>query len=249
VGYAGLKEVVALSAVMTLGYGTAIGLALARGIAGSVGFEVMVTAVFMLVCAYAGVVFERLRRERREMHDLRRSLAELALTDPLTELPNRRQFEDALRSEVARVDRHGGACAVAMIDVDHFKNYNDLRGHPAGDGVLRALARLIRSHLRTGDVGARYGGEEFAVIMTASGRAEGIQTMERLRALVADHPFEGRDVQPGGRLTFSAGVAACPEDGTDYETLVQKADVALYIAKSRGRNRVVGAGDAPASGG
>jgi diguanylate cyclase (GGDEF)-like protein len=238
VGLAGMVEVVALSAVMAVGYLATAALSLARGGPGSLGMEVTVTLVFMIICVYSGVVFERLRRERLEMQALRRSLAELALTDPLTGLPNRRQFEETLRTELARTRRHGGPCSVVMIDVDHFKNYNDLLGHPAGDAALRQLAVVIRGHLRLGDVGARYGGEEFGLILTNTDKREASEAVERLRWVIETHPFVRRDVQPGGKLTISAGIATSPEDGDSYESLVQKADVALYLAKSAGRNHV-----------
>jgi len=125
-----------------------------------------------------------------------------------------------------------------MIDVDHFKNYNDLLGHPAGDAALRQLAAVIRGHLRLGDVGARYGGEEFGLILTNTDKREASEAVERLRWVIETHPFVRREVQPGGKLTISAGIATAPEDGDSYEGLVQKADVALYMAKSAGRNHV-----------
>jgi diguanylate cyclase (GGDEF)-like protein len=242
VGLAGLFEVAGLSAAMACGYLVSAALALAHGATGSLTFEFMVAVVFLLVSFYAAVVFERLKRERREMEALRHRLAEMALTDPLTSLANRRQFENSLRGELARIRRHGGECSVVMMDVDHFKNYNDLLGHPAGDDVLKELATLIRGHLRSGDLGCRYGGEEFGLILPSSNREEAALATERLRLLIEKHPFPGRDVQPGGRVTVSAGVASAPEDGVDYETLVQKADTALYVAKSAGRNAVRVAG-------
>jgi diguanylate cyclase (GGDEF)-like protein len=238
VGLAGMVEVVALSAVMAIGYLTAAAMSLAHGAGGSLPAEITITLVFLTICVYSGAVFEQLRQQRLEMQALRRNLAELALTDPLTGLPNRRQFEESLRTELARVRRHGGYCSVVMIDVDHFKNYNDLLGHPAGDTVLRQLAAVIRGHLRLGDVGARYGGEEFALILANTDKREATDAVERLRFLVESHPFDRREVQPAGKLTISAGIATCPEDGESYEVLVQNADIALYLAKSSGRNHV-----------
>jgi len=108
--------------------------------------------------------------------------------------------------------------------------------------VLKELAGLIRGHLRSGDLGSRYGGEEFGLILTNSSREDAAQAMERLRRLIESHPFPRREVQPAGRVTVSAGVASAPEDGVDYETLVQRADTALYLAKSAGRNNVQVAG-------
>jgi diguanylate cyclase (GGDEF)-like protein len=187
---------------------------------------------------YAGVVFGRLRRERTETKALRRRLSELAATDALTGLPNRRQFEALLAAELSRVERLGSSCVLAMVDVDFFKNYNDVLGHPAGDALLRELASLMRSQLRALDVVARYGGEEFGIIMPSTSAAQAAVTLERIRGLVAAHLFAHREVQPEGALTISAGYASSPGDALDLEDLVRRADEALYRAKRLGRNRV-----------
>jgi diguanylate cyclase (GGDEF)-like protein len=179
-----------------------------------------------------------LRRERAERRALREKLNEMAITDPLTGLYNRRHFEEILRAEISRIRRYGGHCSLAMIDLDFFKNYNDTLGHLAGDALLKELAALMMTHLRVSDVFARYGGEEFGLIMINTPRDEAILAMERLRVMVEGYPFRGGSIQPFGRLTVSVGVAGCPEDGLEYEDLVRKADAALYAAKRLGRNRV-----------
>ncbi|HKK07603.1 MAG TPA: GGDEF domain-containing protein [Gemmatimonadota bacterium] len=239
-GLAGLMEVVLLSAAMTLGYMVALGLRSGTPLGADLSFahEAVRAGVFMAINVYAGLVFRRLRGERRERGELRGRLAELAVTDPLTGLRNRRYFEDILRSELARIGRYGGACSVAVVDVDHFKNYNDTLGHLAGDAVLRRLADALSRRMRVSDVVARYGGEEFGLILVNTGRAHALEVIERLRAEVQAADFPDEDVQPGGHLTISAGIATAPEDGTDYEALLQKADRALYAAKAAGRNRV-----------
>jgi predicted signal transduction protein with EAL and GGDEF domain len=155
VGLAGFVDVAVFSIAMSIGYTVALALRIRQGRHVSLGLEATVGVIFLLICLYAGVVFERIRADRREMQAMRRALAEMALTDSLTGLPNRREFEQALRSELARLRRHGGRCCVAMIDVDHFKSYNDALGHPSGDEALRELAGVIRRHLREGDLGAR----------------------------------------------------------------------------------------------
>jgi len=237
-GRAGFAAVVALSAAMTAGWLLAIWPHALRSGVISMAYEASIAVTFWIITVAAGVVFERLKRERLETSALRRRLAELALTDALTGLPNRRQFEDALRAELARIARSGGRCSVVMVDVDYFKVYNDQNGHVAGDEVLKELAVLLRGHLRAGDLAARYGGEEFALLMPSTGKEEGLRVIERLRGIVEDHPFAGCETQPSGRLTFSAGIASCGEDGSDYETLLRRADTALYAAKKAGRNRV-----------
>jgi len=239
-GLAGLVEVVVLSAAMTLGYLGALGVRARTGLGADLQFahEAVRAGVFLAINVYAGFVFERLRGERKERGQLRRRLVELAVTDPLTGLRNRRYFEDILRSELSRIARYGGTCSVAMIDVDHFKNYNDTLGHLAGDEVLRQLAQALQDRMRVSDVMARYGGEEFGLILVNTDREDALEVTERLRHEIQARRFPREEVQPGRHLTISAGIATCPEDGIDYEELIQKADEALYAAKAAGRNRV-----------
>lgn len=237
-GLVGHSAVVVLSGIMAILYLGVGALLVERGVLVSLAFEAIVVGVFFAICVYAGLVFNRLRRQRREMLALRRELAELALRDPLTGLPNRRFFEDQLREELARVARYGGPCSVAMVDVDNFKEYNDALGHVAGDRVLRELARLLAENTRETDVAARFGGEEFALILVQTPIEKAWDVVERLRRNVERHAFPNEDVLPGGRLTISAGVATASEKAVPPEELVEKADEALYAAKSAGRNRV-----------
>lgn len=238
VGLAGATGVLVMATLMAMGYLIAVSLLVIAGRPLSLPFEAAVAVIFMIINGYSAVVYERLVRERLERRALREKLNELAITDPLTGLYNRRHFEEILRSEISRIRRYGGNCSLAMIDLDFFKNYNDTLGHLAGDALLKELAALMMSHLRVSDVFARYGGEEFGLIMVNTPRDEAILAMERLRVLVEGYPFRGGSIQPFGRLTVSVGVAGCPEDGIDYEELVRKADAALYAAKRLGRNRV-----------
>ena len=237
-GLIGFAGVVMLGLMMGLGYLTAVASLINQGQAISLPIEALAAFVFMVINLYAGVVFERLRRERDETKTLRKNLAELAVTDSLTGLYNRRHFEEILRDEVARIRRYGGHCALAMLDLDFFKNYNDTLGHLAGDDLLRDLAQMMRKHIRVTDILARYGGEEFSLIMVNTPKSEAIAAMERLRGLVEAYPFRAGNIQPTGRLTVSVGIAGCPEDSTDFEELVRRADAALYTAKRRGRNQV-----------
>lgn len=237
-GLGGFRAVVVLSALMCAGY-FLVGLAVARaGFPLSLTFEAAVTGSTFVISVYAGVVFDRLRADRKEMRDLRERLSAMALTDPLTQLPNRRHFEDVLNAELDRVRRYGGHCSLAMVDVDFFKHYNDTVGHLAGDHVLRELADVMRRELRLHDMVARYGGEEFALLMINTEKESALPVLERLRVDVQEHPFRHRDIQPLGRITVSAGLASFPEDGTTYDALMKKADDALYQAKRSGRNEV-----------
>lgn len=156
----------------------------------------------------------------------------LADTDTLTRLPNRRKFDAALSAEVSRAQRHATPLTFIMLDIDHFKAVNDTWGHPAGDAVLVELSRLVSTHIRPHDIFARWGGEEFAILAPHSDATATMHFANKLRALIAEHEFPSV-----GHLTISLGLSTYqPEEG--IETLVARADKALYTAKAGGRNRV-----------
>jgi diguanylate cyclase (GGDEF)-like protein len=160
-------------------------------------------------------------------------LQRLSLTDGLTGLDNRRQLMQTLEAEVERSRRHGHNFAVVMLDVDHFKNYNDSHGHLAGDEVLTRVGALLRECTRGVDSSARYGGEEFVLVLPETGVDRAVEVAERIRARLAKEGFSN------GRITLSAGVAQFPKDGDTPETVLSSADAALYRAKGEGRDRVV----------
>jgi len=181
----------------------------------------------------------------RAMDDIRhanRRLEELATTDGLTGLFNHRHFKSLLEQEVIRSRRMDFSMSLVMFDVDKFKNYNDVHGHPAGDVVLRDVAELLRSRLRGTDVPCRYGGEEFAVILLDTSKQMAMAVAEEIRSRIEATPFEGQETQPGGILTISAGVASFPGDAEDHLALLRAADEALYAAKHAGRNQIMDAG-------
>jgi diguanylate cyclase (GGDEF)-like protein len=159
-----------------------------------------------------------------------------ATIDSLTGLMNRRALTAGLDREVARAQRHGYPLCVLLLDVDHFKAINDLRGHPSGDAVLAALGPLLVSQTRQIDLAGRWGGEEFVVALTGADPAGGVISAERIRLAVAG--MKVRDT--AGELLFvtvSIGVASYQENDT-VESLIDRADRAMYVAKSSGRNRV-----------
>ena len=174
--------------------------------------------------------------------DLARAVDELerlANTDGLTQVSNHRAFQEALAQETRRCARSKQPMVLLMIDVDHFKSYNDTHGHPAGDKVLVQLCRILQRSLRNTDVVARYGGEEFAVILMDTPLEAGVEVAEKLRLAIRQTAFPGaRKSQPTGRLTISAGLAGLPVHGTTAAELIAAADRALYDAKRAGRDRV-----------
>ena len=171
----------------------------------------------------------------------------LAARDGLTQLYNRRAFDDRLAKARAREERGGGRFAVLLLDIDHFKKLNDTFGHPAGDAALKHTARVLEQHLRQGDEAARYGGEEFAVILPGADATGAAPLAERVRgAIEGSHlVFEGARLA----VTVSVGVAAWPEDARELPDLLAVADRALYAAKQGGRNRVASASRVPPAAG
>lgn len=164
------------------------------------------------------------------------SLRELADTDPLTGLPNRRVFETRIADELDRARRYGTVVTVVLVDIDDFKRINDTHGHPVGDVVLKQLGALLKRELRTMDSLARIGGEEFVVVLPETGGTGARLFVDRVLRRVANHDFgEGA---PGVRVTASAGIATFPDDrAVDAEALLKLADENLYRAKHAGRNR------------
>ena len=184
---------------------------------------------------------DAITRVGRAYNRVRIHLASMVLSDPLTGCLNRRGFDQALAREVGRASRSGSALALLALDLDHFKLINDTHGHLLGDEVLRAAGALLNRACRTGDVVARTGGEEFTVLLPDTDAAGAFQFASRLCDLVRGHPFPPS--APGGepiRVTTSIGVVAgAPEPRGDFTALFSaRADVALYVAKRSGRDRV-----------
>jgi diguanylate cyclase (GGDEF)-like protein len=164
--------------------------------------------------------------------------ARLAITDGLTGLYNHKHFHEALAAEVNRARRYGHPISLVLVDIDHFKSYNDTWGHQAGDALLRTLAGIFKAAARQNDLVARYGGEEFAFVLPQTDKRQATALAKRLCRTVERRRCEGEEILPGGRLTVSLGVAAYPEDVMHAAELVGRADQALYRAKHLGRNQV-----------
>jgi diguanylate cyclase (GGDEF)-like protein len=162
----------------------------------------------------------------------------LAVTDGLTGIFNHRYFQNRLENEVNRAREDGKSLTLLMIDIDYFKQYNDLNGHIAGDVALREMATILRKSIRREDTAARYGGEEFAVVLSGVGNDQGLLRAEVIRSKIESADFPNEQVLPGGQLTVSIGVASFPSDCQARSELIAKADKALYAAKRGGRNRI-----------
>jgi len=167
-----------------------------------------------------------------------------SLHDELTSLPNRRFFRDVLEREISRAGRNHRPFSLVNIDLDHFKAVNDAFGHQQGDSVLTSFARLLASQVRSVDVVARYGGEEFVVLLPDTDKEGAELAAEKIRRAASQmvtSPNRGQTAARS-RLTISAGVSSFPEDGSTAENLLRRADQAMYLAKSLGRNQVIGFG-------
>lgn len=187
------------------------------------------------------------QRKNRELEAVNAKLASvneelerLATVDGLTNVPNRRVFDNALELEAQRAARSPHPFCVLMIDVDHFKHYNDQNGHQAGDRALQKVAQALRDALRPTDLLARYGGEEFVILLLDTERDAGLRVADALRRAIEASHFEHGARQPMGQVTVSMGLAAYGRDGRGPDELLAHADAALYAAKSAGRNRVCG---------
>lgn len=163
----------------------------------------------------------------------------LATTDGLTELYNHRYFQDTLRKQIDTAKRYEQAFSLIIIDIDYFKNFNDSYGHQAGDTVLKEVAHILKRNTRATDFVCRYGGEEMSIILPYTDKNEAMANAERICKAVASNKFKlPNNVECN--VTISLGVATFPKEGDTPQTIIEKADKALYWAKENGRNRVGG---------
>jgi diguanylate cyclase (GGDEF)-like protein len=163
---------------------------------------------------------------------------EMANSDGLTKLYNKRFFMTRLSEEILKAEKGHYPVSLFIFDLDNFKHYNDTQGHQAGDEVLKITGQLLRETVRPDDVPARYGGEEFVVILPQTPKDGAMIAAERFRERVAAHPYPHRESQPLKVVSLSGGVATFPDDGRNGTDLIQAADAALYRAKKAGRNQL-----------
>ena len=176
--------------------------------------------------------------ERVALSEQMDKLKKLSITDDLTGLLNRRYLLDRMEEELSRSQRYNRQMSVLMLDLDHFKQFNDSFGHPTGDRILEGVAVTIMNSIRTIDIAARYGGDEFVVVLPETDTSMALLIAERIRSSIAETPLSvTRDNAPTVRLTASIGIACCPQHGATVESLLKCVDEALYQAKDRGKNR------------
>lgn len=183
-----------------------------------------------------------LQKKNDELVETHKALEELATTDGLTGLRNRRYFTERLEEEFMRTQRDSQNISLVMLDIDFFKKVNDQHGHQCGDSVLVQFSQILKVNLRQHDIVARYGGEEFIIAIIGQDSNASVATAERIRLDVEKSTFTHEDIQLN--LTCSAGVGTYPDvckDNPDLDALVQEVDAALYAAKHGGRNQVINA--------
>lgn len=193
-------------------------------------------------CAFVGLYGDSLRKKLykrgAELGEAYKRIEELAELDELTGSFNRRCIMRLLDDEIARAGRGKAPCSIALIDLDWFKRINDAYGHPTGDEVLRTFAITVFANIRAIDKFGRYGGEEFLLVLPDTSDDRAARILDRLRAIIADLDWSA--FSPGMRVTISAGIATLKMDETP-DTILARADSALYAAKAGGRNRIVSA--------
>ena len=188
-------------------------------------------------------VMLRIKTLQDKLKNRIRQLERLSIVDGLTGLYNKKYLYEFIRREIKRTERFGMIMFCIMMDVDHFKKVNDTYGHPCGDTVLKELGAILGDVIRGYDFAARFGGDEFTVVLPQQSNRKDVQIIaERLRQTINNHPFtlKSKSKRPPIQITVSLGVAAFPDKNiTDYESLIERADEALYQAKLQGRNRIV----------
>jgi diguanylate cyclase (GGDEF)-like protein len=184
-------------------------------------------------------LMENLMESRKLMENINSVLHKHVVRDGLTGLYNHKYFYELASQMLLRCQHQKSQFSIIIIDVDHFKEYNDRFGHPAGDEILIKIGDFLKDRLKSANVAARYGGEEFIVLLSETSKDSALIYAETLRQTVSEYPFKGCETQPLGIVSISMGVSSYPEDGAEVSSLISSANDALYKAKASGRNRVI----------
>jgi diguanylate cyclase (GGDEF)-like protein len=185
----------------------------------------------MMMGTFYGIYIQRI-------NDLTVSLQSLTVTDELTSCYNRRFLYQKIEEEIKRASRYSSTFSLIMLDIDHFKTYNDRNGHIKGDKLLKMFSKLLRNIVRAPDIVARYGGDEFCIILYEANKKQAYNFCRRILRNVTEYNFPDTDVLPGGVLTTSIGVAEFSKEMKNFNDLIRKADNALYVSKNNGRNMI-----------
>jgi len=204
----------------------------------AVYFILTVGALVVMAASLRQRYLEQIDRQTQQLVQSEAQLRELAIRDPLTGLFNRRYLEESLALEMLRARRKQYPIGIIMVDIDHFKRFNDIHGHTAGDAVLIRVGSFLRTQVRSSDVACRYGGEEFILILPEASREITEMRAESIRRDIKQIPVE-YDGQNLEAVTLSLGVAAFPAHGLTIDAVLRAADAALYRAKLDGRDRIV----------
>ncbi|MBI2469753.1 MAG: diguanylate cyclase [Planctomycetes bacterium] len=188
---------------------------------------------YKLMLGYIEIATSSFTRSR-----LLESTRRASITDPLTGVYNRRFFDEMLEKQIAFAKRHNQQISLLIMDIDHFKIFNDTYGHMVGDRILQKLTKTVKEIIRSSDMLSRYGGEEFSIIMPSADIAEALNKAEAIRKHVESNCSEAAISGESHKITISIGVASFPGHGADFDSLLSTADNALYKAKKSGRNRV-----------
>jgi diguanylate cyclase (GGDEF)-like protein len=184
-----------------------------------------------IICDIAGVTLANQSYLKEWKHG--------SMKDSLTGLYNRRYFSYMVMTQIQKSVANNLPISICLFDIDHFKNYNDMNGHQAGDRLLQEMSDLLRRMSRKSSVLARYGGEEFIVMLPDIPKEDALIYAERVQEEIERYPFLHGDRQPKGHVSISGGVATFPDDAGSIEKVIELADKALYMAKKEGRNRVI----------
>jgi len=198
--------------------------------------ELMLTICNLLVRSGQSII-QIVAKDVTLERENQRKLEILSVQDPLTGLANRRKFMETLLAEHERFQRFEKVYSILFIDVDHFKNYNDLNGHAEGDLLLKGLSQVLRATSRKVDLVARLGGEEFVILCPETNSTQAMRLAERLRLAIDQFPFAHSKTQPLGRITVSIGVTEAHKNGGTGEDVLHSADAAMYEAKRGGRDQ------------
>ncbi|HWR43008.1 GGDEF domain-containing protein [Sporomusa sp.] len=179
----------------------------------------------------------KLKKKADELAHVQNMLDQASLIDCKTGLSNASQSIKFLKEEISKVS-YGGSLSVLMLDIDHFKQYNDHSGYTLGDEVIVTISTLLKNHIRNNDLAGRFGGEEFIIILPDVDETRAVVTADRLRASIENYPFPDEEHQPGGKLTVSIGVRTYTGGSLSVQQLIAQVEEALLQAKNSGRNQV-----------